>query len=463
MRTKERLFANLDLPLLLAVLAIMFLGIITVYSVTFNPTEPSIFTFGEKYGKQMLWVGISLFVGLLLLLIDADIYRKFAEFIYGGGIILLIIVLFMPPVHGAHAWLGIGGLGIQPAEFAKISTALLLAKTIDQMNLKLQNNRTVLTLLIILILPGALVALQPDAGTLLVFSSFLFVLYREGISFDSLILNIVNRFRVVRFNTTWLGTHFIPFLIFILIISTISLYLSASTVGFLGASISGIVVLSIIITFLGFIILLLILILGYPRYRKNNLIILISAFTFVLILIQSISFIFNHLAKPHQKNRIELVLGLKDDPNGTDYNRNRAMAAVGSGGFYGKGFLQASVSSVRANHVPESETDFIFCPFSEEWGFIGSLVLITLYLFIILRIFTIAERQRSTFFRIYAYGVGMIFFYHVAINIGMNIGLAPVIGIPLPFMSYGGSSILAFTAMVFILLKLDSQRKDVLR
>jgi len=463
MRTKERLFANLDLPLLLAVLAIMFLGIITVYSVTFNPTEPSIFTFGEKYGKQMLWVGISLFVGLLLLLIDADIYRKFAEFIYGGGIILLIIVLFMPPVHGAHAWLGIGGLGIQPAEFAKISTALLLAKTIDQMNLKLQNNRTVLTLLIILILPGALVALQPDAGTLLVFSSFLFVLYREGISFDSLILNIVNRFRVVRFNTTWLGTHFIPFLIFILIISTISLYLSASTVGFLGASISGIVVLSIIITFLGFIILLLILILGYPRYRKNNLIILISAFTFVLILIQSISFIFNHLAKPHQKNRIELVLGLKDDPNGTDYNRNRAMAAVGSGGFYGKGFLQASVSSVRANHVPESETDFIFCPFSEEWGFIGSLVLITLYLFIILRIFTIAERQRSTFFRIYAYGVGMIFFYHVAINIGMNIGLAPVIGIPLPFMSYGGSSILAFTSMVFILLKLDSQRKDVLR
>ena len=165
----------------------------------------------------------------------------------------------------------------------------------------------------------------------------------------------------------------------------------------------------------------------------------------------------------HQKDRIELFLGLKEDPNGKDYNRNRAMAAVGSGGFVGKGYKNASVSSVQTNHVPESETDFIFCPYAEEWGFLGSVVLLFLYLFVIIRILIIAERQRSSFNRIYAYAVGMFFFYHVAINIGMNIGFAPVIGIPLPFFSYGGSSMMSFSIMVFILLKLDSQRRHVLR
>lgn len=463
MRTKERLFANLDLPLLISILVIMAIGMATVYSVTYNPHSPSIFSFSEKYGKQFLWMGASLFLGVLLLLIDADVYRKFAEYIYAGCLGLLILVLFMPPVHGARAWLGFGGLGIQPAEFAKIATALLLAKAIDQINLKLQNARTVLNLLVILLIPGLLVALQPDAGTLLVFSSFLFVLYREGISFDPLFLNFVNSVRGVRFKTTWLGTHFIPFLFFVLVLSLLSLYMSGSDYSVLGVTVSGIGFLCLIVTGIGLFFLGVILLFGYPRYRRNNLIVLLSAFTFALFLINSISFVFNHVAKPHQKNRIELVLGLKEDPNGADYNRNRAMAAVGSGGLYGKGYLQASVSSMRTNHVPESETDFIFCPFSEEWGFVGTLVLLAIYAFIILRIFLIAERQRSIFFRIYAYCVGMIFFYHVAINLGMNIGLAPVIGIPLPFMSYGGSSILAFTSMVFILLKLDSQRKDVLR
>jgi rod shape determining protein RodA len=206
-----------------------------------------------------------------------------------------------------------------------------------------------------------------------------------------------------------------------------------------------------------------ILFFGYPRNKTKNLIVLLSSYLFSLFLVSSITFIFNNLAAPHQKSRIELVLGLKEDPNGADYNRNRAMAAVGSGKFIGKGYRKASVSSMRTNHVPESETDFIFCPFAEEWGFLGNVVLISLYLFILFRIFSIAERQRSVFFRVYAYCVGMVMFYHFAINIGMNIGLAPVIGIPLPFMSYGGSSMMAFTIMVFILLKLDSQRRDVLR
>ena len=207
------------------------------------------------------------------------------------------------------------------------------------------------------------------------------------------------------------------------------------------------------IVFLGFI-----LFFGYPRNKTKNLIVLLSSYLFSLFLVSSITFIFNNLAAPHQKSRIELVLGLKEDPNGADYNRNRAMAAVGSGKFIGKGYRKASVSSMRTNHVPESETDFIFCPFAEEWGFLGNVVLISLYLFILFRIFSIAERQRSVFFRVYAYCVGMVMFYHFAINIGMSIGFAPVIGIPLPFFSYGGSSLWSFTILLFILLKLDAHR-----
>ena len=198
------------------------------------------------------------------------------------------------------------------------------------------------------------------------------------------------------------------------------------------------------------------------RDRPKVLLVIILGFLILSSLVFLVNTAFNHLAK-HQKNRIELVLGMKEDPNGNDYNRNRAMAAVGSGGLTGKGYKKASVSSVRSNHVPESETDFIFCPFAEEWGFSGGIVLILVYLFMVLRILFIAERQRSVFIRVYAYCVAMILFYHFAINIGMNIGLAPVIGIPLPFFSYGGSSVISFSIMIFLLLKLDSNRMDVLR
>ena len=201
---------------------------------------------------------------------------------------------------------------------------------------------------------------------------------------------------------------------------------------------------------------------GSKRDRSRASIIIIIGLLLAGGLSFGVSKGFSGLA-PHQKDRIELVLGLKQDPNGKDYNRNRAMAAVGSGGVLGKGYNKASVSSVESNHVPESETDFIFCPFAEEWGFLGSLFLIILYMFMLVRIIIIAERQRAAFNRIYAYCVGMILFYHFAINIGMNIGFAPVIGIPLPFFSYGGSSMMSFSIMMFILLKLDSQRKDVLR
>lgn len=466
MRKQESLTKHLDWPLFGALILMLIMGLATVYSVAFNEDAPSIFSFNEKYGRQLFWILFSLFLGLMVFLIDSDIYRRFAIPIYLSTLLLLVIVLFMPAVHGAHAWIGIGSFGVQPAEFAKISTSLLLAKYISGLTVKQQNTRTVLTASSILLVPMALILLQPDAGTFVVFTSFLFVMYREGLTFDPILLNFVNRIPGVRFKETWLGSHFIPILFAFLILSVVTLLLDSVVITFpffgLDLPLSG--------SLLVIIGLLLIYLLAWlvtqrliaPRERSR----MVVVFTLGLIIAGSLSFSVDKgfdMLRKHQKDRIELFLGLREDPNGDDYNRNRAMAAVGSGGFLGKGYGKASVSSVRSNHVPESETDFIFCPFAEEWGFTGVIVLFLLYFFMLFRIIVIAERQRAAFNRIYAYCVAMILFYHFAINIGMNIGFAPVIGIPLPFFSYGGSSMMSFSVMMFILLKLDAQRKDVLR
>jgi rod shape determining protein RodA len=466
MRQNQSLTGSIDWPLVLVYVVLLLMGLSTVYSVAFDPEHPSIFDFSQKYGKQIMWIGVSLFLGLCVFLIDSDIYRKFALPIYLFVISLLVIVLFMPAVNGARAWLGIGSMGIQPAEFAKIGTAIVLARYLSSMNLKQQNARTVLIANAIILVPMALILLQPDAGTFVVFTSFLFVLYREGVSYDPIILGILKLIpiRALHFKQTWLGTHFIPILFVVIFLSITTLLISNETITlsmFPGEEIPG---------YWGMLFFLFIFcILAYffmrfifsKRDRKRALSIAIIAFVLAAILTAIVNFSFQKLAG-HQKERIELVLGLREDPDGDDYNRNRAMAAVGSGGMFGKGYRKASVSSVQTNHVPESETDFIFCPYAEEWGFMGTFVLVGLYLFMILRIVFIAERQKSSFNRIYAYAVAMILFYHFTINIGMSIEFAPVIGIPLPFFSYGGSSMMSFSIMMFILLKLDSQRKDVL-
>lgn len=466
MRKQESLTEHLDWPLFGALITMLLMGLATVYSVAYNEEVPSLFAFSEKYGRQLFWILFSLFLGLLVFLIDSDIYRRLAIPIYLSTLVLLVVVLFMPAVHGAHAWLGVGSFGVQPAEFAKISTSLLLAKYISGLTVKQQNTRTVLTASSILLIPMALILLQPDAGTFVVFTSFLFVMYREGLTFDPILLNFVNAIPGVRYKETWVGSHFIPILFALLFLSVITLLLDSV--------VFELPIFDFIIPLSGSSLVLFGLLLIYAvswllmqrfttRRERSRMMVVLSL---GLILAGGLSFGVDtgfDMLKKHQKDRIELVLGLREDPNGDDYNRNRAMAAVGSGGFFGKGYREASVSSVRTNHVPESETDFIFCPFAEEWGFVGVLVLFFLYFFMLFRIIIIAERQRAAFNRIYAYCVAMILFYHFAINIGMNIGFAPVIGIPLPFFSYGGSSMMSFSVMMFILLKLDAQRKDVLR
>jgi rod shape determining protein RodA len=464
MRKNDSLLSKLDWPLFISFMILVFLGLATVYSVAFNEEHPSIFAFSEKYGKQIVWLGASFFIGLLIFLIDADYYSKIALPVYISVLILLVIVLFMPPIHGARAWLGVGSLGVQPAEFAKIATALLLSKYISELVVKFQTIKTVLTACLILFVPALLIALQPDAGTLVVFSSFLFVMYREGLTFDPIILGVLNTIPGIKFKSTWLGNHFIPVLFVFLFLCIITLVLSNVQFhlwGFPNNTFQGSTGVVLTLGSISLLLLLFIRRLSSKRDRPRMILVIALGFLITASISMFVDKAFSGLAK-HQRNRIELVLGLKEDPDGGDYNRNRAMAAVGSGGALGKGYMGASVSSIESNHVPESETDFIFCPFAEEWGFMGSIILVATYMFMLLRIIFIAERQRTPFNRIYAYCVAMILFYHFAINIGMNIGFAPVIGIPLPFFSYGGSSILSFCIMVFILLKLDSQRIDVL-
>jgi rod shape determining protein RodA len=467
MRKSQSITNGVDWVLLGAVILLMALGVATVYSTAFDPEHPSIFDFSQVYGKQIVWILISLFLGILVFLIDSEIYRKFALPIFISSMLLLVIVLFMPAKNGARAWLGIGSLGIQPGEFAKIAAAILLARYLADFNQKLQTIRNVLLANTIILVPMVLILLQPDAGTFVVFTSFLFVMYREGVTYDPLVLKAVNLLPGVKFKQTWVGVHFIPILFVVVFLSIATLLVSNETITvdmFPGTTFSGywgVFVFLFIFSLVFFFVLRLLL---SKRDKKRAIIIATIGFILAVSITKTVDFGFQKLA-PHQKERIELFLGLTDNErakDGVDYNRNRAITAVGSGGFSGKGYMNGVLANVRSNHVPESETDFIFCPFAEEWGFIGTSFLISLYLFILLRIVVIAERQRSTFNRVYAYSVAMILFYHFGINIGMSIEFAPVIGIPLPFFSYGGSSMMSFSIMMFILLKLDSQRKDVL-
>lgn len=445
-------------------LIMVVLGIGNIYSASYNEEAPFLLDFTQNYGKQTMFFGISLFLGFIIFLLDSNFIRKSTGIIYGVVLAMLIMVLFTTPINGARSWFGVGGFGIQPSEFAKISTALALSAYVSKVNIKLQDNKSVLIANLIMLLPMVFIALQPDAGTLVVFTSFLFVLYREGITYDPLIVFIINQFPGVRIKKTIIGSNFIPILFVVIFLSVTTLLINENEVmiPFTYIPLKGVNI--ILFTFAVLTILFVLFVQRFIAKRERSKLLALGIVSAVLlsVLVFFVDFAFDKL-KEHQKDRIELVLGLKEDPHGKDYNRFRAMSAVGSGGFSGKGYKEATLASPRSNHVPEQETDFIFCTLSEEWGFLGSITIVTIFMGFLIKTIMIAERQRSVYNRIYAYSVAMIFFFHFSINIGMNIGLVPVIGIPLPFFSYGGSSLLSFSIMVFILLKLDSERKEILR
>jgi rod shape determining protein RodA len=450
---------------MLIVGVLLIMGVTNLYSAAYNPERPFLFDLGTLYGKQIMWIGVGTFMGIIAALIDADYIRKLTPVAFVVVILLLIAVLFTKPINGARSWLGIGPFGIQPSEFSKLTTSLMLAFLIAQGRAKQISRKTAIFVIGLVLITMSLILLQNDTGTFLVFTAFFFVMYREGITFDPIILFVFNNLLGFRFKYTWVGVHFIPVLFVVIFFSIITLYFTESVHQFSflpGFDVPGWALLIAILSILFVVIILLVRYLVSQRVKRRLSSIAIIVYLVSIGFVGTISYAYLNVLQSHQKDRIDLWLGKIEDKDGKDYNRNRALAAVGSGGFSGAGYQEALLASPRSQHVPESETDFIFSVYAEEWGFIGSLVLVGLFTILLIRLVVIAERQKSRFARVYAYAVMMIVFYHFAINVGMNIGIIPVIGIPLPFFSYGGSSMMSFLMMMFILLKLDSQRKEVL-
>ncbi len=443
MRSSNRhIIYNIDPLLTVVYLILMFFGLATIYSSSFNEDFPSLFSLDKEYGKQVLWIVVSLLLGITVFNLDKDFFVKYSFVIYAIVFLLLIGVLFTRPINGARSWFGIGPFSLQPSEFAKYATSLLLAQYMSLPTTKLREFSSRIIVLLIIALPASLIILQPDAGTLLVFISFIFVFYREGLS-----------------------GGFLLFAVYCIGLGTITLFYQDSFIGipFRDEPVESNYFIIGILTFLMILFWWMIQYFVRPRYRRQQYFNLFGAYIVSVGIILSANWAFNNVLQDRHRDRIEIMFGKKLDRQGAGYNIFQAMSAVGSGGFAGKGYKDGTLSNEQFKHVPEQSTDFIFCSIAEEWGFLGSTFVILLFMALIVKVILIAERQRSQFSRIYGYCVAGILFFHFMINIGMVIGLAPVIGIPLPFFSYGGSSIISFSLIIFTLLKLDAERLDVLR
>lgn len=419
MRERNSVFKNIDWVLVMTYFALVVMGWLSVYAAVYDPNHHSIFDMSQYYGKQALWIATSVVLILVILMIDMKFFTSFAYIIYGIIIALLLVVLLVGrEISGAKSWIHIGSFGLQPAEFAKFATSLALAKYLSSIQLNLKDFKQIIRAAIIIFTPAGLIFLQNDTGSALVYSAFILVLYREGFSGNILILG------------------FVLALLFILTLLV------------------GKITMLIVVGVIALILFLLM------KKVRSNILSLLGILVLVGGFIYSIDYAFEHILQPHQKTRIEVLLGKKTDYKGAGYNVHQSLIAIGSGGATGKGFLQGT--QTKFDFVPEQHTDFIFCTVGEEWGFLGTATVVGLFMFLLIRIILVAERQRSLFARIYGYGVASIFFFHFTINIAMTIGLAPVIGIPLPFFSYGGSSLWAFTILLFIFIKMDSYRLELL-
>lgn len=409
------------------------MGWLNIYAAVFNEDHQNIFDTTQKYGKQLIWISSAAFIAFMILIIDAGFFTVFSYVFYAVLLLACIAVPYLGrEVKGSRSWFRFGDFGIQPAEFMKFATNLALAKFLSNVNIEVEDSRrkrlsdivknykNTIIAAIFLGLPLLIIKLlQDETGLAIVFVAFIITLYREGLSVNFLIFGLLSA------------------LLFVL-----SLVMEQQTLVIILASIAAVSILFI------------------KRSRKNIIIVavILSAACGVVL---GTNYVYNHL-EDHQRIRIDVLLGrgtvnLKKE----GYNVNQAKIAIGSGGFFGKGYLQGT--QTKYDFVPEQDTDFIFCTVGEEWGFVGSSVVILLELFLILRVIFMAERQRSPFSRIYGYGVASVLFFHVAVNVGMTIGLMPVIGIPLPFFSYGGSSLWSFTILLFIFIKLDANRLVILR
>lgn len=470
-------------------LVLIFIGWCTIYAACYDYDNAEIFNFSANHGKQIIWISTALILGAIILTIDSKFYSNIAYLFYVLMIILLIATIFLATdTKGSHSWLNFGAFKIQPAEFAKYATCLCLSAFLSKSQTDLRRNKDLMLAMGIILLPALIIIAQSETGSALVFFSFFILLFREGMNGMILILGvfaIVFFILVLRYNNlpdAVVGVDVPELLGFILVFAiaviTALIFLKIYTkdktcmLTFLGINI-GIYAVGIILAnfipavktwyfaalSIGVSIIFL-FIWGMVMHRQTYL--LISAFLmFSIALSGSADYAFNKVLAPHQQIRIKIVLGLEDDPQGAGYNVRQSQIAIGSGGLTGKGYLNGT--QTKLNYVPEQDTDFIFCTIAEEWGFIGSTLFIIIYATLMLRLIFLAERQRSAFSRIYGYGILCIFLFHFFINLGMVTGITPVIGIPLPLISYGGSSLWGFTLLLFTFIRLDANRMEVLQ
>jgi rod shape determining protein RodA len=474
MAQRNKLWANIDWTTVIIAVVLMLLGWINIYAAVYDEEHQSIFDITQRYGKQLMWIGAALLFAFIILIIDSSFYVFFSWPIYALVIFSLLLVLVAGvEINGQKSWFIIwGDLRLQPSEFAKFGTALALAKLLSGYNFKLGSFNSFLLISAVIGVPLLLVLIQPDTGSAIVFAVFILVLYREGMSgavlffaFLTIILFLLsmlleNQVLLIILFAGSIITHYI--LNQRIKMTAIAAGIGAAVVlGMLGVNyLTGsryetewVILSGVVVCMAGFAVYIL-------RTRLKRSMVIVGIFFASVLFTYSVDFVFNNVLKSHQQERINELLGIQSDPRGAGWNVNQSKIAIGSGGFSGKGFLNGT--QTKFNFVPEQSTDFIFCTVGEEWGFLGALLVIALFVLLFVRLIILAERQRSVYSRVYGYSVASILFFHFAVNVGMTIGLMPVIGIPLPFFSYGGSSLWAFTILLFVFLRLDASRLDKL-
>ncbi len=470
---KVNIVKSADWVTIMLYLMLTLMGWFNIYAAVYNDEYSNIFDFSQRYGKQLVWIGFALLIAFLLFVVDNKAYHFFAYFIYATVVVVLLSVLFFgKEVNGARAWFEIGPVGLQPAEFGKFATGLAIARFLSSFNIKIHKFENLFILGAVILTPVILIIFQNDVGSAIVYVAFVLVLFREGLTPWVLLVGVV--ILVLFFAsllaqpiTVLIALYFFSAILYRLnnnkalreitiatgIISAIGLIMWIVVYFFkLKISLYTVLIISLVLAGIYFL---------YYAYKKNLKVVLfiIAFFAGSIFFSFSVDYVFNNILQPHQQKRINVLLNKDVDVKSAGYNVHQSKIAIGSGGFYGKGYLKGT--QTKFNFVPEQSTDFIFCTVGEEWGFIGSVTVLLLFVFLILRIIYMAERQRSSFGRIYGYSVASILFIHVAVNIGMTIGLSPVIGIPLPFFSYGGSSLWAFTVLLFIFVRLDASRMEL--
>ncbi len=472
---RNSLLANIDWLIVILYLVLVFMGWINIYSAVYDDTRQSILDTSCQYGKQLIWIGADVLVIIIVLLIDSKFYSTFAYVMYVIGCLLLLsVLLFGREVNGAKSWFEIGTFRMQPVEFAKIAVCLAMARLMSSEDFSFKVVKNYFYVGLILGIPMIMILLQNDTGSALVFCTFIFVMFREGMNR----ILFVAAFALIFLFILALVVNISLLMLIVGLLCVIGLFVVCGPSKFTRIILYSAVVLSVLSVVLciispelaeksvyfamfGYAVISLLMLVMFFISKMKPILFAIILMVGMGGFVYSVDYIFNNVLQAHQQSRIMDLLGKNEDVLGTGYNVHQSKIAIGSGGFFGKGFLHGTQTKYK--FVPEQSTDFIFCTIGEEWGLVGITVILVLFGALIFRIISKAERQRSSFSRIYGYGVASILFFHVAINIGMTIGLAPVVGIPLPFFSYGGSSLWAFTILLFIFVRLDADRLQVFR